>query len=84
LTGQFLRKIIFRRVRPEAFFGYSEPITYSFPSGHAIASACFYGAVAAVITTNIDSGIWKLAIWSGAALITLLIGFSRIYLLTFA
>ena len=45
-------KVIFRRVRPEAFFGYIEPVTYSFPSGHAIASACFYGAVPALITAN--------------------------------
>jgi membrane-associated phospholipid phosphatase len=73
-------KLLFRRVRPEAFFGYTEPITYSFPSGHAIASACFYGVVAAVIAANGHSAVWRAAIWGAAFLIVMLIGFSRIYL----
>jgi membrane-associated phospholipid phosphatase len=73
-------KLLFRRVRPGAFLGYTEPITYSFPSGHAIASVCFYGAVAAVIAATGHSAIGRIAIWGAAFLIVMLIGFSRIYL----
>jgi membrane-associated phospholipid phosphatase len=73
-------KLIFRRARPEAFFGYSEPITYSFPSGHTIASTCCFCALAALLTARIESLVWKIVIWTVAALISLAVGFSRIYL----
>jgi undecaprenyl-diphosphatase len=73
-------KLAFRRPRPEAFFGYAEPITYSFPSGHSIMSACFYGVVAAILTTRMESRRTKIAIWTAAALLSLAVGFSRVYL----
>jgi undecaprenyl-diphosphatase len=73
-------KLVFRRPRPEAFFGFVEPLTYSFPSGHSVVSACFYGIVAAILTTRMESRAAKIAIWTGAALLTVAIGFSRVYL----
>jgi undecaprenyl-diphosphatase len=71
--------LVFRRVRPEAFFGYSEPVTYSFPSGHTISSACFYGAVAAILSVSIRSRIGSVAVWTAASAIALLVGYSRVY-----
>ena len=38
-------KFLVQRVRPPPFFG-SEPVTYSFPSGHALFSLCFYDGLA--------------------------------------
>jgi undecaprenyl-diphosphatase len=73
-------KVVFRRVRPEAFFGLDEPGGYSFPSGHSVMSACFYGAAAAILTTRMESRTAKTVIWGGAALLALAIGFSRVYL----
>jgi undecaprenyl-diphosphatase len=73
-------KLMFRRARPEAFFGYAEPLTYSFPSGHSIMSACFYGVVAAILTTRMKSRRAKIAIWTAAALLAVAVGFSRVYL----
>ena len=73
-------KLVFRRPRPEAFFGFAEPATYSFPSGHSVMSACFYGVVAAILTTRMESRATKIAIWTGAALLAMAIGFSRVYL----
>ena len=75
-----LLKQLFHRARPEAFFGYAEPLSYSFPSGHAIMSCCIYGVAAAIAATRIASRAGKAAVWAGAALIAGLIGFSRIYL----
>ncbi|HEV3330728.1 MAG TPA: phosphatase PAP2 family protein [Bryobacteraceae bacterium] len=75
-----LLKHLFHRVRPEAFFGYVEPLGYSFPSGHSISSACFYGVAAAIITTRMRSRARRALVWAGAALLAGLIGFSRIYL----
>ena len=75
--GQILNSIlkeIVRRPRPEAFFGFPQPLDYSFPSGHAMASTCFYVAVAAIL------GPRKTAHWAFGIAAPLLIGFSRVYL----
>ena len=48
-------KLLFRRERPEVFFGLTAPHTYSFPSGHAMLSACFFGVLAALLTTRMAS-----------------------------
>lgn len=73
-------KLVFHRQRPEAFFGFAEPVTYSFPSGHSVMSACFYGVAAAILTARMQSRAGRIAIWAGAALLALAIGFSRVYL----
>jgi undecaprenyl-diphosphatase len=75
-----LLKIVVHRTRPQPFFGYPEPLTYSFPSGHSMVSACFYGTVAAILAAGTCSRLRKVLIWTCAALLTLAIGFSRIYL----
>ena len=40
-------KLAFHRGRPTSFFDYPLPGTYSFPSGHSMLSACFFGLAAA-------------------------------------
>jgi undecaprenyl-diphosphatase len=45
-------KVVFHRTRPEAFFGLAQPEHYSFPSGHAMVSTCFYGALAAILVAS--------------------------------
>ena len=44
-------KQAFHRVRPPVFFGIA-PTNYSFPSGHALASFCFYSVLAGLIATS--------------------------------
>ena len=73
-------KLSFHRTRPAPFFDLAAPQSYSFPSGHALASFCFYGALVAILTTRATSGKLQLNLWMIAALIVFLIGFSRIYL----
>jgi undecaprenyl-diphosphatase len=75
-----LLKLLFHRQRPEAFFGYSQPGSFSFPSGHAISACVFYGVAAALIAARIDSRLQKAVVWIVAALLAGLIGLSRIYL----
>jgi membrane-associated phospholipid phosphatase len=72
-------KHAFHRVRPLAFFGTS-PSSYSFPSGHALGSLCFYGALAALLSARIGSRRVRICIWTVAVLIVGMIGFSRVYL----
>ena len=52
-------KYSFHRPRPVAFFGTS-PGSYSFPSGHAMGSMCFYGALALILSARIST-------WAGRA-----------------
>jgi len=73
-------KLLFARPRPEPFFGYDLPGSYSFPSGHALVSFCFFGSLAAILTRRIESGAKKWAVWVAAVLMAAVIGFSRIYL----
>ncbi len=72
-------KYAFDRVRPQAFFG-TEPLTPSFPSGHALMSFCFYFVMAGLVASRSRSNALRVAIWAIAALIVLAVGFSRVYL----
>jgi undecaprenyl-diphosphatase len=73
-------KHAFHRKRPVPFFNMVAPSSYSFPSGHALASFCFYGALAAILVTRLRSRRIRIALWTSSAVIILLIGLSRIYL----
>jgi undecaprenyl-diphosphatase len=73
-------KLAFKRARPEPFFNLSLPETYSFPSGHSLTSAVFFGALAAILTARIKSRRVRAVIWIVSTLMFLTIGFSRIYL----
>jgi len=73
-------KFLFHRPRPGAFFGLDQPATYSFPSGHALVSTVFYGVLAAVLTVREPSRARRIAIWTFAALLAGVIGFTRVYL----
>ena len=73
-------KLAFKRARPVPFFNLSIPETYSFPSGHSLMSACFFGALAALLTARIKRKRVRLIIWIVATAMFVLIGLSRIYL----
>ena len=73
-------KYAFHRARPVPYFDIVAPRSYSFPSGHALASFCCYGALAAILSPRIKSPPIKAALWIVCALLVLAIGFSRIYL----
>jgi undecaprenyl-diphosphatase len=72
-------KLAFRRPRPVAFFG-ATPTSYSFPSGHALGSFCFYGILAAILAARARGRGAKFCVWMAAAVLVGMIGFSRIYL----
>jgi undecaprenyl-diphosphatase len=73
-------KLAFQRARPAPFFDLTMPASYSFPSGHALSSFCFYAALAALITVRLRSRPLRVAVWAAAALVIAAVGFSRIYL----
>jgi undecaprenyl-diphosphatase len=73
-------KLFFHRPRPEAWFGYPLPSTYSFPSGHAFVSFCFFLCLAEILIRDEWPVAGKVAMWSAALACTLTIGLSRVYL----
>jgi len=72
-------KYAFHRPRPAPFF-VALPRTYSFPSGHALFSFCFYGMLAGLLMDRIKSRLEQILIWLAAATLIAAIGFSRVYL----
>jgi len=75
----FLLKILFHRTRPDLFRVVQET-GYSFPSGHALATMCFYGMAAYLIMRTIDSWRGRLTVMTLAVVLSVAIGISRIYL----
>jgi undecaprenyl-diphosphatase len=73
-------KLAFRRARPQPFFDYPLPHSYSFPSGHALSSVVFFGTLAALISPGLRVKWKKALLWAAAALLAAIIGFSRVYL----
>ncbi len=73
-----MAKLIFHRIRPVPFFGLSAPTSFSFPSGHALGSCCFYGVLAAIVAERAPR--YRAIIWTAATAFVILIGISRIYL----
>ncbi|HKF22745.1 MAG TPA: phosphatase PAP2 family protein [Candidatus Angelobacter sp.] len=72
-------KYAFHRPRPQPFFG-AAPHSFSFPSGHALCSFCFYVVLAGLIAARTRSTFLRVAVGVMAAALVIAIGLSRIYL----
>jgi undecaprenyl-diphosphatase len=75
----FLLKNLFHRARPESFWVVRET-GFSFPSGHALATMCFYGMAAFLIMRNIDAWRCRVIVMTLAVIMSVAVGISRIYL----
>ena len=80
LVLEFVLKSAFHRGRPVPFFDVPKPSSYSFPSGHALFSFCFFAGVTAVISPRLVHPKAKFVVGLVAFLLIFGIGFSRIYL----
>ena len=75
-----LAKLLFHRQRPDASFSLILENGYAFPSGHAVMSVIFYGAIAYFIYKLCKRTWQKLILLFTFFIFIFLIGFSRIYL----
>jgi membrane-associated phospholipid phosphatase len=73
-------KLLIARPRPSALMGYREVESFSFPSGHAVAGLCMYGAIAWIVATHLETPAAKVGIAISAAVLIFLIGMSRVYI----
>ena len=71
----------FHRPRPPvSFFATPMPNSFSFPSGHALFSLCFYGGLAIVVARAVLPAVMRTGLWIATVLLVLAIGGTRIYL----
>ena len=77
---QYNLKLFFNRDRPDVAERLVEVNNASFPSGHSLASAAGYFAVAFLFSRTSKKSRHEAIYFISAALIILLVGFSRIYL----
>jgi undecaprenyl-diphosphatase len=75
-----LLKFAFGRARPDFVTPAARVFTTSFPSGHATLSAITYLTIGAVLARSQSSFTLRLYFMSLAALLTVVIGVSRVYL----
>ena len=73
-------KLAFKRPRPVPFFNLTTPESFSFPSGHSLASCVFFAGLAALLSGRIKHKRPRTIVWTIAIVLFLLIGVSRIYL----
>ena len=76
----WLLKGLFQRPRPHFAHPLLVETSYSFPSGHAMESFVAYGMLAYFAVLALRSWEARVAVVCGAALLVVLIGFSRMYL----
>ena len=75
-----LLKLVFHRPRPATFFSLTEPMGYSFPSGHALVACAFFGGLAVFAAARTGSRARRCLYYMVSTLLIAAIGFSRIYL----
>jgi undecaprenyl-diphosphatase len=73
-------KLVFARRRPDLVIPAARVFTTSFPSGHATLSAIAYLSIAALLSRAFPSATLSLYFVVLAVFLTVLVGFSRIYL----
>ena len=73
-------KWYFARPRPPALMSYKDVESWSFPSGHAVAALCMYGAIAWIFATRTENAAAKFGVAASAAILIFLIGMSRTYI----
>lgn len=78
ILGMVLKET-YLRPRPTPFYDLPKPLTWSYPSGHALGSFCFFVALALVLSPSLR-GRRRLALWVACGAMVLLVGFSRVYL----
>jgi undecaprenyl-diphosphatase len=76
-----LLKHVIQRPRPPYATAFIHDASWSFPSGHAMASLIGYGMLAYVLVTLwVHRRSWQVSIVVAATLLVVSIGFSRLYL----
>lgn len=72
-------KLVVARPRPPLHWSDAPVIGFAFPSGHATLTV-FYIILAYILTRTLSKKWARIAVWSGAMILVLAVGLSRVYL----
>jgi len=75
-----LLKEVLGRSRPPMDDALAAAEGYAFPSAHAATAAAVFGILAYLWAARLRSWPVRVAVWAGAAMLTVLVGISRVYL----
>ncbi|WP_426490738.1 phosphatase PAP2 family protein [Hymenobacter sp. 102] len=78
ITLNLVLKQLYNRPRP--LLPLTSASGLSFPSGHAMISASFYGLLIYLVWTNVRRPVWRYGVVVALSLLILLIGLTRVYL----
>jgi undecaprenyl-diphosphatase len=73
-------KLLAARPRPQALLKDTMDESFSFPSGHAVASLSLFVCLAWIITNRIENPAAKAGMWFISLMLVLLIGLSPVYI----
>ena len=73
-------KAVLGRQRPPLHDALAAADGYAFPSGHAATAAAAFGVLAFLVATGLRRWAARIAVWAAAAMLTVLVGVSRVYL----
>ena len=73
-------KLLTTKTRPDIADLLTAASGYAFPSGHSAQAAATYGVIAYLLARRLRRWGAKVTVWTVAAAITMLVGFSRLYL----
>lgn len=73
-------KVLLSRPRPPLHDALAAADGYAFPSGHAATAAAAFGVLAYLVAAGLRPRAARIAVWAAAAMLTMLVGFSRVYL----
>ena len=73
-------KWLIARPRPSVLISYPATESFSYPSGHAVASLCLYVTIAWYVAATTDNSAIKVIIAILTAVLIFLIGVSRVYI----
>ena len=76
----WLLKLLFHRTRPETAWAFLYGHSWSFPSGHVMGSVATYGMLAYLAVRRVRAPLPRVLIITGAAVLIVAIGLSRLYL----
>lgn len=77
LANVFVKNLL-ARPRPIPVFG-EAPETFSFPSGHALMAACFFGFIGMLITARMPDAWMRAAVLTPFVMLIASIGLARMY-----
>lgn len=79
VAGEVVKDLV-ERQRPPVRLRADGASGFGFPSGHSVQAMVAYGSLAYIVASAVRSWAARVAVWTAALVMSLLVGFSRVFL----